>query len=51
MTEKSSRAEIIETGNPKVKAARILIQAEPSLIFSFLNNPKLHKEIADTTDT
>jgi hypothetical protein len=45
MTEKSSRAEIIETGNPKVKAARILIQAEPSLIFSFLNNPKLHKEI------
>ena len=45
MTENRVRSEILETGNAKIKSARILIQAKPSTIFSILNNPKRHKEI------
>jgi len=45
MTQEKVLAEIIETGNSKVKAARIIIQANPSAVFSILNNPKRHKEI------
>ena len=45
MTENKVRAEILKTGNPKIKSARIIIHAKPSLIFSILNNPKRHKEI------
>ena len=45
MTQEKVLAEIIETGNSKVKAARIIIQASPSAVFSILNNPKRHKEI------
>ena len=45
MTENKVRAEILETGNPKIKSARIIIHAKSSLIFSILNNPKRHKEI------
>jgi len=45
MSEEKVRAEIIETGNPKNKSARIIIKAEPSKIFAILNNPKRHKEI------
>jgi hypothetical protein len=45
MSENKVRAEIIETGNPKVKSAQIVIQAAPSVIFSILANPQRHKEI------
>lgn len=45
MTKEKVLAEIIETGNSKVKSARIIIQASPSAVFSILNNPKRHKEI------
>lgn len=45
MSENKVRAEIIETGNSKVKSAQIIIQAEPSVIFSILANPQRHKDI------
>jgi len=45
MNEDKVLAEIIDTGNPKIKSARITIMAKPSLVFSILNNPKRHKEI------
>ncbi len=45
MTENKVRAEILETGNPKIKSARIIVHAKPSLVFSILNNPKKHIEI------
>jgi len=45
MNEDKVRAEIIETGNPKIKSARIIVAAKPSLVFSILNNPKRHKDI------
>jgi hypothetical protein len=45
MTTDKVRAEILETGNPKIKSARILIQASPSTIFSIISNPKGHKDI------
>ena len=45
MNQDKVRAEIIDTGNPKMRSARITIAAKPSLIFSILNNPKRHKEI------
>ena len=45
MSEEKIRAEIIETGNPKVKSARIIIKAEPSKVFEILTNPQRHKEI------
>jgi hypothetical protein len=45
MSENKVRAEIIETGNPKVKSAQIVIHAAPSVIFSILANPQRHKDI------
>ena len=45
MSENKVRAEIIETGSSKVKSAQIVIQAEPSVIFSILANPQRHKDI------
>ena len=45
MTAEKVRSEILETGNPKIKSARILVQATPSTIFSILSNPKRHKDI------
>jgi hypothetical protein len=45
MTEEKVRSEILETGNPKIKSARIVVQAPPSVIFSILTNPKRHKVI------
>ena len=45
MTEGKIRSEILETGNPKIKSARIVVQASPSVIFSILTNPKRHKDI------
>ena len=45
MTEGKVRAEILDAGDPKIKSARIIIQADPSSIFSILSDPKRHKEI------
>ncbi len=45
MSENKVRAEIIDTSNPKVKSAQIVIEAKPSVIFSILANPKRHKDI------
>lgn len=45
MSEDKIRAEIIETGNPKVKSAQIVIEAVPPVIFSILANPQRHKDI------
>ena len=39
------RSEILETGDSKIKSARIVINATPERIFSILNNPKRHEEI------
>jgi len=39
------RAEIFETGNERVKAARIIIDAPAAKIFDLLANPSRHKEI------
>ena len=45
MTGNKVRSEILDTGNSKIKSARIIIQASPSAVFTFLNNPKKHHEI------
>jgi len=45
MSENKVRSEIIDTGNPKIKSARIVINAAPAQIFSILANPKRHREI------
>ena len=39
------RAEIFETGNPKIKSARIVIDAPAAKIFDLLANPARHKDI------
>ena len=39
------RSEILETGNPKIKSARIVVEASPAIIFAILANPKRHKDI------
>jgi hypothetical protein len=39
------RSEIFDTGNPKIKAARIVIDASPATIFNILANPHRHHEI------
>lgn len=50
MAEESAkvRADIFETGNPKIKSARIVINAPAEKIFSILANPKRHLEIDGT---
>ena len=45
MSENKVRSEIFDTGNPKIKSARIVINAAPAQIFSILANPKRHREI------
>jgi len=46
MTEaKKVRAEIFETGDAKVKSARIIIDAPAAKIFDLLANPSRHQEI------
>jgi len=39
------RSEIFDTGNPKIKAARIVVAATPVTIFNILANPHRHIEI------
>jgi hypothetical protein len=45
VTTDATRSEILDTGNSKIKSARIVIHASPSAIFDLLANPKRHKEI------
>lgn len=42
---KKIRAEIFDSGDPKVKSARIVINAPASKIFNLLADPQRHKEI------
>lgn len=44
------RAEIIDTGNPQIKSARITINAPASKIFELLVDPKRHRDF-DGTET
>jgi len=39
------RAEILDTGNPKVKSASIIINAPASKIFDVIANPQMHSII------
>ena len=39
------RSEIVETGNEKIKSARIVINAPAEKIFAILTDPRRHKEI------
>lgn len=51
MTEvKKVRAEIFDSGDPRIKTARIIIEASAVKIFDLLANPSRHKEI-DGSDT
>lgn len=45
MAGEKVRSEIFDTGNPKIKAARIVINAAPATIFNILANPHRHYEI------
>ncbi|CAN2234297.1 hypothetical protein MCEPE89_00330 [Candidatus Planktophila dulcis] len=45
MTSEKVCSEIFDTGNPKIKSARIIVQASPSTIFAILSNPKRHRDI------
>ena len=40
-----TRSEILDTGNEKIKSARIVINAPADRIFAILANPHRHKEI------
>jgi hypothetical protein len=42
------RSEIFETGNQRIKSARIVIKAKPATIFELLSNPYRHSEIDGT---
>ena len=42
MSSGAIRSEIFETGNPKIKSARITISASPETIFNILANPDRH---------
>lgn len=42
------RAEILDTGNPKIKYARIVINASAAEIFELLADPKRHKDFDGT---
>lgn len=43
------RSEILDTGNPKIKSARIIIKATPETIFAIVANPKRHQEFDGTS--
>lgn len=45
MAAEKIRSDIFDTGNPKIKAARIVIAATPATIFNILANPHRHIEI------
>ncbi len=45
MAAEKIRSDIFDTGNPKIKAARIVVAATPATIFNILANPHRHIEI------
>lgn len=45
MAAEKVRSDIFDTGNPKIKAARIVVAAHPKTIFNILANPQRHIEI------
>lgn len=45
MATEKIRSDIFDTGNPKIKAARIVISTSPTTIFNILANPHRHIEI------
>ena len=45
MTKDKVRSEIFDTGNSRIKAARIVVNASPATIFNILANPHRHYEI------
>ena len=44
MSERKIRSEILATGHPRLKSARIEIEAAPEKIFSALANPRRHQD-------
>lgn len=49
MSAEKVRSEILDTGNPKIKSARIIIEARPDYIFSILCDPRRHLEFDGTS--
>lgn len=45
MAAEKVRSDIFDTGNPKIKAARIVIEASPATIFNILANPQRHADV------
>ena len=45
MAAEKVRSDIFDTGNPKIKAARIFIATEPKTIFDILANPQRHIDV------
>lgn len=48
MTASPLRSEIFDTGNPKIKSARIVINAPAEKIFDLLANPRKHQDFDGT---
>lgn len=42
MNPEKVRSEIVDTGNPRIKSAKIVINAVPKVIFEILSSPKRH---------
>ena len=49
MSTEKIRSEILDTGNPKIKSARIIIDAQADYIFSILSDPRRHLEFDGTS--
>ena len=49
MSTEKIRSEILDTGNPKIKSARIIIDARADYIFSILSDPRRHLEFDGTS--
>jgi len=45
MATEKIRSDIFDTGNPKIKAARIVVATTPATIFNILVSPQRHREI------
>ena len=45
MATEKIRSDIFDTGNPKIKAARIVIATSPTTIFNILANPQRHADV------
>jgi hypothetical protein len=49
MSAEKVRSEILDTGNPRIKSARIIIDARADYIFSILSDPRRHLEFDGTS--